>query len=167
MIFTLAAEGCALFMRKEKVKNAICRALVIACMAVIFWLSSRTADESSAQSGALLEWLIEHFGDNGFTDFIVRKLAHFLEFTGLSLLINISLRQTRGKCMPLIAAALASAYAVTDELHQLFVPGRSCQISDWAIDSCGAILGSAAFMLLYFIASAIIKRKNTVDITED
>lgn len=52
--------------------------LVLMCMAVIFWLSSRTADESAAQSGVIVEWIIKHFGDNGVTDFMVRKSAHFL-----------------------------------------------------------------------------------------
>ena len=35
----------------------------------------------------------------------------------------------------------ASAYAATDEFHQLFVPGRSGQISDVILDSAGAALG--------------------------
>ena len=65
--------------------------LVLICMAVIFWLSSRTADESAAQSGVIVEWIIKHFGDNGVTDFIVRKSAHFCEYIGLCFLIcNIS-----------------------------------------------------------------------------
>lgn len=134
-------------------------------MGIIFWLSSRTADESSAQSGALLEWLISLFGDNIFTDFIVRKLAHFLEFTGLSLLFNIALYQTKKRKMLITATALTSLYAVSDEVHQLFVEGRSCQISDWVIDTAGALLGTVGFLILFAIAGRIIKNKNTIDRT--
>lgn len=134
-------------------------------MGIIFWLSSRTADESSAQSGVLLEWLISLFGDNIFTDFIVRKLAHFLEFTGLSLLFNIALYQTKKRKMLITATALTSLYAVSDEVHQLFVEGRSCQISDWAIDTAGALLGTVGFLILFAIAGRIIKNKNTIDRT--
>lgn len=115
-------------------------------MGVIFWLSSRTADESSAQSDSILQWLINVFGSNIFTEFIVRKAAHCLEFTGLSLLFNIALFQTNKKKMPVWAILLTSLYAVTDEIHQLFVPGRSCQFSDWVIDTCGAILGTLVFL---------------------
>lgn len=149
-------------MRQEKIKTAICWTLVLICMGVIFWLSSRTAVESAEQSGSMLQYLIKIFGDNIFTDFIVRKLAHFLEFTGLCLLMNIALYQTRKRKSLILATALTSLYAVTDEVHQLFVQGRSCQISDWAIDTCGAILGTIAFALIILVI-AKIKSKNTID----
>lgn len=155
-------------MQQEKTKKDIIKAVekvlcylpVIACMGVIFWFSSRTADESAGQSSAVLEWLISIFGDNGFTDFIVRKSAHCLEFTGLSVLFNISILLDRKKFMPLMAAVLTSAYAITDEFHQLFVQGRSCQISDWAIDTAGAIIGSLAFAAIYMLINSAIKRRN-------
>lgn len=127
-------------------------------MGVIFWLSSRTADESSAQSDSILQWLINVFGSNIFTEFIVRKAAHCLEFAGLSLLFNIALCQTNKKKMPVWAVLLTSLYAVTDEIHQLFVPGRSCQFSDWVIDTCGAILGALVFLTV-FTCFAWIKHK--------
>lgn len=149
-------------MHKEKIKTAICWILVIICMGVIFWLSSRTANESAAQSGGILEWLTKRFGDNFFTDFIVRKPAHFLEFTGLCLLFNIVLFQTKEKTMPLTAAALTSAYAATDEFHQLFVEGRSCQLSDWAIDTCGAILAGVCFIIILKLIKKC-KLKKSVD----
>lgn len=132
-------------------------------MGIIFWLSAQDADESSEQSSAVLLWLIEHFGENIFTVFIVRKLAHFLEYTGLSLLFNISLYQTRKKKTLVIATLLASLYAVSDEIHQLFVDGRSCQISDWAIDTAGAILGTIVFLIIFTVIYKIISKKNTVD----
>lgn len=147
-------------MRQEKIKTAFCWILVVICMGIIFWLSSRTADESSAQSGAILQWLISIFGDNLFTDFIVRKAAHCLEFTGLCVLFNLAFYQTRKKIMPIISIACTSLYAASDEFHQLFVDGRSCQFTDWIIDSCGAILGTIGFLILYKIICSIIQ-KNT------
>lgn len=150
-------------MRQEKIKTAICWVLVFICMGVIFWLSSRTADESAQQSGNILNRLIEIFGDNIFTDFIVRKLAHFLEFTGLCLLMNTALYQTRKRKSFLLATVLTSLYAVTDEVHQLFVEGRACRAVDWAIDTCGAIVGTIAFAVIFTLLSKAIKRKNTID----
>ena len=49
--------------------------------------------------------------------------------------------------MPLRRACLgavigASLYGVSDEFHQLFVPGRMCDPMDWLVDTAGAALGS-------------------------
>lgn len=148
---------------KNKIKTVISWILVLICMAVIFWLSSRTADESSQQSGFFLQWLIDKFGDNFFTDFVVRKTAHFLEFTGLCLLFNIALWQTKQRKMPVLSVIFTSLYAATDEIHQLFVEGRSCQFTDWLLDTSGAVAGTIGFLILFAAATAIIKRKNTID----
>lgn len=148
---------------KNKIKTVISWILVFICMAVIFWLSSRTADESSQQSGFFLQWLIDKFGDNFFTDFVVRKTAHFLEFTGLCLLFNIALWQTKRRKMPVLSVIFTSLYAATDEIHQLFVEGRSCQFTDWLLDTSGAVAGTIGFLILFAAVTAIIKRKNTID----
>ena len=128
-------------------------------MVLIFWLSSRTSNESSQQSGVILEWLIEHFGDGFFTDFIVRKSAHFLEFAGLAFLFNVSFLQTKKRRMPIIAAIATSLYALSDEIHQIFVEGRSCQLSDWILDSCGGVFGTIAFLVLFILLTYTIKKK--------
>ena len=43
---------------------------------------------------------------------------------------------------------IAALYAASDEIHQLFVPGRSGQLSDVILDSAGALAGVAAFTVL-------------------
>ncbi len=128
-------------------------------MGVIFWLSSRTADESSQQSDEILKLLISIFGDNIFTTFIVRKSAHFLEYTGLCFLFNISLFATKRRPLYIYAVLFTSLYAVTDEVHQLFVEGRACKVTDWAIDTSGAILGAVVFAVIYLIAVSIQKKR--------
>ena len=146
-------------MRLEKSKTIICWALVAVCMGVIFWLSSRTAEQSAEQSTGILQWLIDIFGDNFLTNFIVRKSAHLLEFTGLCVLFNLALLQTKKTKMPILSVVITSLYAITDEVHQLFVDGRSCEFRDWAIDSCGAILGSIGFLVLFSIITRLLSRK--------
>lgn len=159
-------EGLALLMQIEKSRkvSAIFWVLSVICMAVIFYFSSRTADESSAQSSNVVGWLTSLFGDNIFTTFIVRKGAHFLEYTGLCLLLNWAWIFTRGKASPFLSVGLSSLYAVTDELHQLFVEGRSCELRDWAIDTVGAILGAVAFYVTLLIVRLILKR---IDISKN
>jgi VanZ family protein len=54
----------------------------------------------------------------------------------------------------LVAIAISSLYGVTDEYHQLFVPGRSFDVLDMAADAFGSILGAGAVW-----AWSIIKRR--------
>ena len=42
------------------------------------------------------------------------------------------------------AIAIASLYGVTDEYHQLFVPGREFDVLDLVADTIGSIVGTAA-----------------------
>lgn len=136
-------------------------------MGVIFYFSSRTADESSIQSGFFVELFRRLFGTNEVTDFIVRKSAHCLEFTVLALLFNIALYTQTGKAKPLPAILFTSLYAATDEIHQIFVDGRACKLMDWGIDTVGAILGTIGFLVIYFAIIKIIqhKRAKQVDST--
>ena len=46
-----------------------------------------------------------------------------------------------------LAAALATLYGVTDELHQWFVPGRSAEWSDLVADAAGAAAVCGALWL--------------------
>lgn len=66
------------------------------------------------------------------------SLGHFGEYAILGALLVLALTSPR---RALMAVALASAYGVTDELHQLFVPGRCSDPVDWLVDTLGAIVG--------------------------
>lgn len=145
--------------KKDKKGAIIFWALSVICMGVIFYFSSRTADESSLQSTFLLDILQKIFGKSFLDGHIIRKLAHFCEFAGLSLLLNSALIFTKGKRQMPLAIAITSAYAITDEVHQIFVDGRACQFRDWLIDTSGAITGAVAFLIMYIIIDKIINRR--------
>lgn len=129
-------------------------------MAVIFWLSSRTASESSAQSDVFVDFFRKIFGDGFITEFIVRKSAHFAEYTGLGLLFALAFYIQFGKTKTPFAVLCASAYAVTDEIHQLFVEGRACRAQDWAIDTAGALLGAIFILAAVCAAKSAENRKS-------
>ena len=129
------------------------------CMGVIFYFSSRTATQSTGQSNVFVQWLINLFGESELWVFIVRKSAHALEFAGLSFLMNFALLYTRGKKSVPLSILLTSLYSVTDEVHQIFVEGRSCEFRDWAIDTAGAVIGAVGFIILFAIIDAILKKK--------
>ncbi len=71
----------------------------------------------------------------GTWDYAARKLLHVLEYAVLGALCLRALGR------PLVAGVLASAYAVSDEVHQSFVEGRVGSPVDWAIDTVGVALG--------------------------
>ncbi len=130
-------------------------------MAVIFYFSSRPGDISSLQSEAILIWFKEHFGNGSITDFAVRKSAHFLEFAGLCFLFCVAWYCTKGRRMPAAAVACTSVYAITDEIHQLFVEGRSCQVFDWLLDTMGGIMGALGFIFIMAVIRNVKKQKNS------
>ncbi len=70
--------------------------------------------------------------------------AHFAEYAVLAILLFRALRPDRSLCSALLIAAFAaSLYGITDELHQAFVPMRTPDPMDWAMDTAGAICGLA------------------------
>jgi VanZ family protein len=70
----------------------------------------------------------------GAWDLGLRKLAHVAEYAVLGALL--------ARALPELAAQWAGiAYAVSDELHQSFVPGRFGTLLDVAIDSTGVLVG--------------------------
>ena len=143
---------------KNNKKAIIFWALTALVMLIIFLLSSRNADESAEQSGYLFELIKKIFGDGFFTQHILRKLAHFCEFTLLCFLFNYSFFFTFNKPKRFLSFGLTSLYAATDEFHQLFVEGRSCELRDWAIDTSGALLGLIVFIVLRYIINKCIDR---------
>lgn len=90
---------------------------------------------------------------------VIRKLAHFSEFAllGLNLTAYLNLRRPDRSPLRLAPAAwgVATLYACTDELHQMFVSERGPAVLDVLIDSGGAATGA----LLATLAAAVIRRR--------
>ena len=141
-------------MKKRPFIIAVSWTAVAVCMGIIFSLSAQNGEESGETSIWLL-FLLKLPVSEAF----LRTAAHFLEFTGLAVLVYNALYQTYLKPRPLISFAIASAYAVTDEIHQYFVADRVCSVSDWFVDSLGALAGVAAVSLLFYIFSYIKRRR--------
>ena len=70
-------------------------------------------------------------------DLVLRKLAHAAEFAVLGLLLLRAIGDVSS------AFVLAAAYAVTDEIHQAFVPGRHASPLDVVVDATGVAIGLA------------------------
>lgn len=106
---------------------------VIAWMALIFFLSAQ-AQLPTPET----RWL----------DFVLEKSAHTFEFAVLAALLMRalgSLELLRWRAYG-VAVLLAWLYALSDEFHQSFVPGRAADWTDILFDWLGAVLGAGLWM---------------------
>lgn len=145
-------------------------ALVIA--ALIFYFSSQEADESSRTSGNVMRFLLKLFYPGYYSlsridqlrfldnlSFLVRKGAHFSEYALFAAVLVNYLRLRLGDRLLLSGCwgwFIATAYAGTDELHQMFVSGRGPALLDVGIDSAGALTG---VLISAALLAAHIRRK--------
>lgn len=88
-------------------------------------------------------------------DHAVRKTAHFAEYAILGFLLTGSASLGNGWKSFLQPGLTGALYAASDEFHQLFVPGRSGQISDVLLDSAGVCFGVLLGMLLWRLVGGI------------
>ncbi|MCI6441919.1 VanZ family protein [Treponema sp.] len=83
------------------------------------------------------------------------KAVHFFCFGGLCFWISFACR-TKTISRIWIPVFITSFYGFIDEIHQSFVPGRSCSVFDWIADTSGAIFGAVLFV---FMAAKLSKAK--------
>lgn len=148
--------------------------LLVCWMGLIFLLSSQTADESSQVSGSLIAVIAEKIYPD-FDDltesqqqeivssfqFIARKSAHAAVFAVLgffAFLSFISYVNLRFSTRIFWAILISAIYAASDEFHQHFVVGRSCELRDFLIDFCG-ILVSVLICALFVKIIRPLRRK--------
>ena len=91
--------------------------------------------------------------------FIVRKFAHFFEYTALGFLIGCALFLSRRRFSPVISVICSALYSVSDEIHQYFAPGRACRIFDVGVDTLGALTGTLILTLIILILNSIAMRR--------
>ena len=84
---------------------------------------------------------------------VVRKIAHFTEYALLGVFFAVDVWLWKGRLgklrhILLIAWLCGTAYAMSDEFHQLFVEGRSGELLDVLIDSSGTLVGVASVCVI-------------------
>ncbi|MBR4287715.1 MAG: VanZ family protein [Clostridia bacterium] len=131
---------------------------VISVMGVIFFLSAQNGEESAETSSWVIDFLSLFFKGDLAQD-IIRTFAHFSEYGVLGFLMYNVIYSFKIKLAPLISTALSLLYAISDEIHQYFVPERACQPSDLAVDFCGILLGTALIVLLFRLINKISLKK--------
>ncbi len=148
VLFTLALAGCIWF---------------------IFSNSMAVADVSSVSSGRVLQLLqavLRRLGHPALaqrlTMHIVRKMAHFCEYTleGFLLMLCMrvySRRPLRHITVPMLAGVLT---AMADETIQIYSPGRSSQVTDVWLDSAGVLAGILIALVFMALCRMLFHRCN-------
>lgn len=140
--------------------------LVLLCMLTIFLFSCENAEKSTERTENFINEVINvsgnentisvvdvnKEGEHSITFGVIRKCAHFFEFFLLGFLVVNLLKdyKTLSFKRVLLCILFCLIYAVSDEIHQLFVDGRSCEIKDIIIDTTGSSLGSFFYYFLYY-----------------
>lgn len=136
--------------------------LVLLWMVMIFLLSNEEAVQSSKKSDGLIIKSVELFTGKSLSDqekekvlkylvFPVRKCAHLSLYLILGILVISLLREYMviNTKLVLLSLLICFLYACSDEIHQLFVPGRSGEVRDVLIDTLGACLGVSFYYLVF------------------
>lgn len=155
---------------KQRTKIILSVIPLLIWLIVIFMFSAKPAFESGQQSGALVKILKECLSgvapkanqsliNWNFVETIIRKAAHFTVYFILGMLsLNLADKIIKNRKSCIITAFIFSVlYAVSDEIHQAFVPGRACRLFDVALDSLGAFIG---IMVLYNVLKKCFGRYN-------
>ena len=148
VLFTLALAGCIWF---------------------IFSNSMAVAEVSSVSSGRVLQLLqavLRRLGMPGLaqrlTMHIVRKMAHFCEYTLEGFLLMLCMRvytrrYVRHISVPMLGGVLT---AMADETIQIYSPGRSSQVTDVWLDSAGVLVGILIALVFMALCRMLFHRCN-------
>ena len=135
---------------KNKRIGIILLIFVLVMVIVIFAFSAQTKEESENISQNLTKIFLKLFGLNDVNvnraEHILRKCAHVAEYALLSAALCTGAlylpKLKNSVCLCVFAAfGFSVLYAVTDEIHQSFVPGRGPSVRDVLFDALGAAIG--------------------------
>ncbi|MGP4073237.1 VanZ family protein [Piscibacillus sp. B03] len=118
---------------------------VVLWMMLIFYLSHQPAKSSQKLSSSVTDAVFGRHKGTKMSQLhhYIRKGAHFFVYFVLGVLIMIALLVSGWSDLNAVGITfvVCSIYAMSDEFHQRFVPGRGAQVSDVLIDVAGASLG--------------------------
>ena len=159
-----------IFDKKTQIKflNII---LIVIWMITVFCFSNQQGAESGDTSRKFTVVIIQILTgkslelDDPFIEgiqLVIRKLAHFMVYAiGGFLMMNYAHDTNISQKQKLLySISFGEFYAITDELHQFFVPGRSGNIVDVGIDTLGVITGVMGYVIVRKILEKIIRGGN-------
>lgn len=166
-------------MKKNLIKVLIWVPVILMSL-FIFGFSNQEGDKSGNLSQKTAVMVVKIAGNMNFIDvnednvnelaerieYPIRKLAHVTEYMVFGLLILLALYIWAFKARQLYLTAFFTSFvfACTDEIHQLFVAGRSGRFTDVCIDSAGVFIGLLMVFLISRAKPHLIRNKSLIEI---
>lgn len=156
-------------MMRARTKRILLWGISLAIMAVIFAFSAQSRAESAGLSlsvrglfSKVLQFVgLGQYAHSEVLHHFVRKCAHAFLYCSLGISVAASCRASGWRIYGFWAGLICFLYAVSDELHQMFVPGRGPLVSDVVLDTVAAAVGIGVFWLLVrFWGSKKTREKN-------
>jgi VanZ family protein len=145
----------------KKLINYLSWLIVVIWMIVIYHFSAQPVYDSRNLSTGVTEHIVEtvkkvtptlEINQDRFHH-LLRKNAHFFIYLILAILVSNALKRSgiKGTRFLISTLGICVLYAISDEVHQLFVSGRGAEVKDVFIDSAGVMTG----LILYVIVSKL------------
>lgn len=136
-------------------KKIILLILIIFWMSLIFNFSNKNAVQSESNSNAIIDFIIDassHITGKNYNElqiqnfydileFPIRKSAHFTLYLILGVLVYLFVVEFNINKKIIISLLICVIFALSDEIHQLFIEGRSGELRDVLIDMLGSFVG--------------------------
>ena len=159
---------------KINIIRIIIMILLIGTFYIIFGFSSQNGEESGNVSAKIARFVLEKIpiekNEQNLkrTEGIIRKIAHFYIYAWVGFLVmsffsTYSIKETK---RIMISLGIGILYAISDEIHQSFVPGRSCKITDVMLDTMGVLLGILMLLTILEIHKKIKTKINRQNIAK-
>lgn len=148
---------------KKTVLSLVFVLLILLNMGVVFYNSHKTSEQSTTVSRQISRAILKTDRTNTESvkvmhkfNTVLREVSHAIEFFPMGMLcVWLCLLHVVGKKKHLISGTVSflivALYGISDEIHQIFVPGRSFQISDILTDCAGGIAGIAVGFALVIV----------------
>ena len=156
--------------KKNLLKLIIYTILTFGCIITIFLFSAQNAEVSSRNSFGVLNAITEIISDVFHVSVdkrqilsvhsIFRKMAHFSIYAVLAVFAYNMFRQLIEKKIRIFIVTFIFCVltAISDEIHQVFIPGRSAEVRDVLIDAFGVCVG----LIFVWVGSILIKRRRQI-----
>ncbi len=153
----------------KKYEKIIKIILIVIWMVIVFNFSNQRGEESSGTSSRVTKVIVNIITKDEEepnkqivekTEKIVRKGAHYTIYTiGGFLIISYTYLMEKTKKQKILYSLLFGIfYAVTDEIHQYFVPGRSARLFDVGIDTLGVLTGILIYLGVMFLIDKLFQK---------
>jgi len=147
-------------MRKITILRIIILILIIMWVLMTFSFSNQNGTESSSLSREIARKFTTNEEQINIIEPYIRKIAHLSEYAigGILFLLMFMTYKLSDTKKIIFSISVGMEYAAIDEIHQLFIDGRSGKISDVFIDTIGVAMGVCVLMLFYKLLKKLWKK---------